>query len=110
MLAIVAGLFIGKPLGVVSACALAVRLRVAVKPDAYSWLQLFGAGALSGIGFTIGLFIAGQAFPAAADLAAAKLAVFLASVASAGAGVFVLWSTKSPAGDKQSSAKDHTPV
>ena len=48
MLAIVIGLFVGKPLGMVLASALAVRLGLAVKPDAYSWLQLAGAGALAG--------------------------------------------------------------
>jgi NhaA family Na+:H+ antiporter len=92
MLAIMAGLVIGKPLGLVSASALAVRLGLAVKPDAYSWRQLAGAGALAGIGFTMSLFIAGQAFPAVADFAAAKIAVFAASVLSAIIGVALLWS------------------
>jgi Na+:H+ antiporter, NhaA family len=91
MLAIMAGLVLGKPLGVFGACALAVRLKVAVKPEEYSWTQLAGAGALAGIGFTMSLFIAGQAFPVAADFAAAKIAVFAASVLSALIGVAVLW-------------------
>ncbi|HEX9772914.1 MAG TPA: Na+/H+ antiporter NhaA [Steroidobacteraceae bacterium] len=91
MLAIVAGLVLGKPLGFVGASALAVRFGLAAKPDAYSWRQLAGAGALAGIGFTMSLFIAGQAFPAANDFAAAKIAVFAASVLSALAGVAVLW-------------------
>ena len=80
MVAIVAGLAIGKPLGIFSAAAIAVRLGLAVKPAAYSWRQLAGAGALAGIGFTMSLFIAGQAFPAGADFAAAKVAVFAGSV------------------------------
>jgi NhaA family Na+:H+ antiporter len=67
-------------------------LGVAVKPDAYSWRQLAGAGALAGIGFTMSLFIAGQAFPGAADFAAAKIAVFAASIVSAVIGVALLWS------------------
>jgi NhaA family Na+:H+ antiporter len=91
MIAIVAGLMIGKPLGMVAASALAVRLGAAVKPDEYSWLQLCGAGALAGIGFTMSLFIASQAFPAAGDFAAAKIAVFAASVVSALIGVALLW-------------------
>ena len=91
MLAIVAGLTIGKPLGLVAASVLAVRLGLAVKPDAYSWHQLVGAGALAGIGFTMSLFIAGQAFPAASDFAAAKIAVFAASLLSAVIGVALLW-------------------
>jgi Na+:H+ antiporter, NhaA family len=92
MLAIIAGLAIGKPLGLISASVLAVQLGVAVKPDAYSWRQLAGAGALAGIGFTMSLFIAGQAFPGAADFAAAKIAVFAASIVSAVIGVALLWS------------------
>jgi NhaA family Na+:H+ antiporter len=91
LLAIVVGLVIGKPLGLISASALAVRLGIAVKPQEYSWLQLAGAGALAGIGFTMSLFIAGQAFPAEADFAAAKIAVFAASVLSAVIGVALLW-------------------
>ncbi|MGH6896604.1 MAG: Na+/H+ antiporter NhaA [Geminicoccaceae bacterium] len=91
MLAIITGLVIGKPVGLVSASVLAVRLGIAVKPEEYSWRQLAGAGALAGIGFTMSLFIAGQAFPAAADFAAAKIAVFAASVLSAAIGVALLW-------------------
>jgi NhaA family Na+:H+ antiporter len=92
MLAIVAGLTIGKPLGFILASALAVRLGLAQKPGAYSWRQLAGAGALAGIGFTMSLFIAGQAFPVAGDFAVAKIAVFVASVLSSVIGVAVLWS------------------
>ncbi|HEX2216214.1 MAG TPA: Na+/H+ antiporter NhaA, partial [Xanthobacteraceae bacterium] len=92
MLAIVLGLVVGKPLGLLSASALAVWLGLAVKPREYSWRQLAGAGALAGIGFTMSLFIAGQAFPAPADFAAAKIAVFSASVVSAIIGVALLWS------------------
>ena len=90
--AIIAGLAIGKPVGFVLASWLAVKAGVAQKPTAYSWRQLAGAGALAGIGFTMSLFIAGQAFPAALDFAAAKIAVFAASVISAIVGVAVLWS------------------
>jgi NhaA family Na+:H+ antiporter len=92
VLAIMAGLTIGKPLGFILACALAVRLGLAHKPGAYSWRQLAGAGALAGIGFTMSLFIAGQAFPVAGDFAVAKIAVFAASVLSSLIGVAVLWS------------------
>jgi NhaA family Na+:H+ antiporter len=79
MAAIVAGLAIGKPVGVFLAAASAVRAGIAVKPAEYTWRQLAGAGALAGIGFTMSLFIAGQAFPSATDFSAAKIAVFAAS-------------------------------
>lgn len=89
--AIGGGLVLGKPLGLVLGSALAVWLGVAVKPAEYSWRQLIGAGCLAGIGFTMSLFIAGQAFPVGGDFAAAKIAVFAASVLSALLGVAVLW-------------------
>jgi Na+:H+ antiporter, NhaA family len=104
MLAIVAGLVLGKPLGIVSVSALAVWLRIAVKPDAYSWRQLSGAGALAGIGFTMSLFIAGQAFPAEQDFAAAKIAVFGASVLSSVIGIALLWKARSADGERTASS------
>jgi NhaA family Na+:H+ antiporter len=91
VLAIIAGLTVGKPLGFVLASVLAVRLGLAHKPGEYSWRQLAGAGALAGIGFTMSLFIAGQAYPVAGDFAVAKIAVFAASVLSSVIGMAVLW-------------------
>jgi NhaA family Na+:H+ antiporter len=91
MAAVAAGLVIGKPLGLFAASLLAVKLGVAHKPDQYSWRQLAGAGALAGIGFTMSLFIAGEAFPVPDDFAAAKIAVFAASILSAVIGVALLW-------------------
>jgi NhaA family Na+:H+ antiporter len=108
MLAVICGLVIGKPLGFVVACDLAVRLGWAVKPNEYSWRQLAGAGALAGIGFTMSLFIASEAFPVEVDFAAAKIAVFAASVLSAACGVGVLWNAM--AGDRERGRSPHTPV
>jgi NhaA family Na+:H+ antiporter len=90
MLAIILGLVIGKPLGIFFGSWLAVRLRIAVKPDEYSWRQLLGAAALGGIGFTMSLFIAGEAFPEPADFAAAKIAIFIASLVAALVGTSIL--------------------
>jgi Na+:H+ antiporter, NhaA family len=91
MAAIIAGLVLGKPVGLVLASVLAVRLGIATKAEEYSWSQLVGAGGLAGIGFTMSLFIAGQAFPDASDFSAAKIAVFVASALSAIVGVAALW-------------------
>lgn len=96
VLAIMAGLMIGKPLGLVGASALAVWLGIAAKPADYSWRQMLGAGALAGIGFTMSLFIAGQAFANPSDFAAAKIAVFAASVLSSLVGVAILWNAQRP--------------
>jgi NhaA family Na+:H+ antiporter len=101
MAAIAAGLVVGKPLGLICASALAVKLGVAVKPAEYSWRQLSGAGALAGIGFTMSLFIAGQAMPGPADFAAAKIAIFAASILSALIGVALLWGARQPAANSE---------
>jgi NhaA family Na+:H+ antiporter len=91
MAAITLGLVVGKSIGIVAAAWLAVRSGIAVKPEAYSWRQLVGAGALGGIGFTMSLFIAGLAFPNAADYAAAKIAIFIASLIAAVLGTIILY-------------------
>lgn len=57
MAAIMTGLVVGKPLGLVAASLLAVRHRFADKPEEYSWIQVIGAGALAGIGFTMAVFM-----------------------------------------------------
>jgi NhaA family Na+:H+ antiporter len=91
MMGIILGLVVGKPIGMFTTSWLAAHLGIAVKPESYSWRQLFGAGALAGIGFTMSLFIAGQAFPHPEDYAAAKVAVFVASLVAGVAGVLILW-------------------
>jgi NhaA family Na+:H+ antiporter len=91
MLAITLGLVVGKSVGIVAAAWLAVRSGIAVKPDAYSWRQLVGAGALGGIGFTMSLFIAGQAFTDPAQYAAAKIAIFIASLMAGALGTAILY-------------------
>ena len=94
MAGIILGLVLGKPVGIFSAAWLAARFGMAVKPAAYSWRQLWGAGALAGIGFTMSLFIAGQAFSGASEYAAAKIAIFIASLLAGIAGVLILWPRK----------------
>jgi NhaA family Na+:H+ antiporter len=96
MLAIAVGLVVGKSVGIVTAAWLAVRTGIAVKPEVYSWRHLCGAGALGGIGFTMSLFIAGAAFPGSTAYAAAKIAIFLASLIAGTLG-FLILSAKSKA-------------
>ena len=68
-LAVGAGLFAGKQVGVLGAIALAERTGFASRPAETTWLQLWGLAALCGIGFTMSLFIAALAFPHAPALA-----------------------------------------
>jgi NhaA family Na+:H+ antiporter len=91
--AIVAAFVVGKPAGVFLGSVLAVVLRVAVRPDELSWRLLAAGSALTGIGFTMALFIAELAFePALLD--SVKIGVMAASVISAAAGFSALmWLT-----------------
>jgi NhaA family Na+:H+ antiporter len=76
---VVLGLVIGKPLGVLVACAVLLKLRVASLPAGLSWRHLGVLGAVAGIGFTMALFVAQLAFSDAALLAAAKLGILCAT-------------------------------
>ncbi|WP_437190696.1 Na+/H+ antiporter NhaA [Planctomicrobium sp. SH527] len=98
MAAIILGLVIGKPAGLVAAAWLAVKSGIAVKPNAYSWRQLCGAGALGGIGFTMSLFISDLAFTDAGNQAASKIAIFIASIIAGALGTIFLW--VKPEGDE----------
>jgi NhaA family Na+:H+ antiporter len=82
-LGILGGLVLGKPLGIVLACALAVAAGICRLPIDVRWPHLVGAGLLGGIGFTMSIFIANLAFPADAALVdQSKAAVLLASLAA----------------------------
>ncbi len=90
VLGVVAGLAIGKPLGVYGAVWLATRLNIADWPAGISPGALLGAGALAGIGFTMSLFIAGEAFTAESLITSAKVAVLGASLIAAIVGLLLL--------------------
>jgi Na+:H+ antiporter, NhaA family len=97
--AVVLGLVLGKPIGMLIFTTVAARLGIAFKPEEYSWRQLLGAGALAGIGFTMSLCIAHKAFIDASDFAAAKIGVFVSSLIARGVGSALLWFTEgSPSG------------
>ena len=90
-LAILAGLFVGKQLGIFGAVWLAVRAGLAPKPEATSWRQIYGASILCGIGFTMSLFIGALAFPGSdAQIDAAKVGTLAGSLLSAIVGFAVL--------------------
>jgi NhaA family Na+:H+ antiporter len=116
VMAIVVGLAVGKPVGIGLASWLTVRLGLGEKPDEYSWRQLVGAGALAGIGFTMSLFIASQAFPVEEDFAAAKIAVFAASILAGVIGVAILWKRRvetdeeAEARSERFPERDHSPA
>jgi NhaA family Na+:H+ antiporter len=77
---VVAGLVIGKPLGIFLFSYLAVKLGMASLPTNTSWGQLIGVGLLAGIGFTMALFICNLALGGSVKEDYAKLAILIASV------------------------------
>jgi len=87
ILGVTAALVIGKPVGVISASWLAVRLGWCRLPAGVSWSGVVLIGLLAGIGFTMSIFISNLAFADAELLGAAKLGVLAASLI---AGVFGL--------------------
>lgn len=94
-LGIVLGLTLGKPLGIVGLCWVAVQLGWAKLSAEISWTQLLGAGGLCGVGFTMSIFIATAAFEGG-QLEAVKLSILLASVLSATLGMTVLYRAEHP--------------
>ena len=95
-LGIIAGLAVGKPLGIVLACAAVIGLGVCRMPRTMSWRHLFGASLLGGIGFTMSIFIANLAFAGSDELVdSSKLAILLASsVAGLSGYAWLRWGTR----------------
>jgi NhaA family Na+:H+ antiporter len=90
-LAIMAGLFLGKQLGVFGAIWLAVRMKLAPMPPSARWSELYGASVLCGIGFTMSLFIGALAFQSSPQsIEQAKLGTLAGSLLSAIAGWIIL--------------------
>lgn len=94
-LGIMAGLFLGKQLGVFGFSWIAIKLGLAKIPDKSTWLQLYGVSILTGIGFTMSLFVDSLAFTDGNLYQQAdKLAVLIASFAAGIAGYLVLRTVK----------------
>jgi len=95
-LGIAAGLVLGKPLGIVLACAAGVRAGLCQLPHGVSWWHIAGAGLLGGIGFTMSIFISNLAFSTnPALIEASKLAVVCGSLVASALGL--AWLAATPA-------------
>ncbi len=87
---IMAGLLVGKPLGVTLLCLVAVAGGVCQLPPDLKWGHVIGAGILGGIGFTMSIFITNLAFAGNAEtINASKIAILLASLVAGTVGF--LW-------------------
>jgi NhaA family Na+:H+ antiporter len=89
-LGIIAGLVLGKPIGITLCSWLAVKLKLSALPTNTNWLQLIGAGMLGGIGFTMSIFITLLSLNNTLLHAEGKLSILIASVIAALGGYGVL--------------------
>ncbi|HWD29632.1 MAG TPA: Na+/H+ antiporter NhaA [Rhizomicrobium sp.] len=87
---VVLGLVIGKPLGICLAALLAVGIKIGKVPEDVPLRGFIGAACLCGIGDTVALLMADQAFPNGDDAAIAKIGVLIGSVAAAALGAAVI--------------------
>ncbi len=91
-LGVIAGLFIGKPVGITVFCWLALRLKLAKLPQGAAFKQIMAVGVLCGIGFTMSIFIATLAFGDVDThmVAWAKLGILTGSILAAVVGYCLL--------------------
>jgi NhaA family Na+:H+ antiporter len=89
-LGVALGLFFGNQIAIFLVTFVAVKCRLANLPDNLGWMQVYGAGCLAGIGFTMSLFIGTLAFDSAELINQVRLGVLMGSFASAILGYLVL--------------------
>jgi NhaA family Na+:H+ antiporter len=87
---IVAGLVLGKQIGITLFAWLFTRLRITTLPHGLGWRHIYGAAWLGGIGFTMSLFITSLAFTDPALVSSAKVGILTASTLSALGATLVL--------------------
>lgn len=90
-LGVASGLAVGKPLGILLACYIAVKLGIADLPSNTGYGHMVGLGLVAGIGFTVSLFITNLAFDSATLVDEAKLGILAASMLAGVAGFVYLW-------------------
>ena len=89
-LGIISGLLIGKPVGIWLFSRIAVGVKLAVLPPDLRWKNIFSAGLLAGIGFTMSIFITLLAFQNESMVIIAKIAIIIASLTAGIFGSFFL--------------------
>lgn len=92
-LGIIAGLVIGKQIGIFGTVWLAVKSGLCPKPENTNWCQIYAMSVLCGIGFTMSLFIGGLSFSGDYLQAEVRLGVIAGSLISAVAGYMLLKTT-----------------
>jgi len=90
VLGVVVGLVLGKTIGIFTASALAVKLRVSQLPPGTSWSHVFGLAVCGGIGFTVALFVASLSFVDPTLTDSAKIGILAGSLIAGIAGFTIL--------------------
>ncbi|WP_076421030.1 Na+/H+ antiporter NhaA [Colwellia sp. UCD-KL20] len=94
-LGIIAGLILGKQIGIFGFCFIAIKLGLAKLPENVNWKLLYGVSLLCGVGFTMSLFIGSLAFEQSADspLFQDRLGIVIGSLISGIVGYIVIKTT-----------------
>lgn len=91
---IIAGLIVGKSLGILTTCFISTKLKISTLPEGANWSHIVGVGLLAGIGFTMSIFISILSFDNELMIEEAKFAVLIGSLLSGLMG-YILLSTAS---------------
>jgi NhaA family Na+:H+ antiporter len=89
-LGVFAGLFLGKPLGILAASFIAIKTGLSQLSEDLSWRHITGAGFLGGIGFTMSIFITLLAFSDPEVIQNTKIIILLTSLLAGFAGFLIL--------------------
>jgi NhaA family Na+:H+ antiporter len=90
VLGVVMGLVLGKPLGIALASFFAIQARIGIAPDDVTLRQFIGAACLCGVGDTLALLLADQAFPEGPEAGVAKIGILTGSLLAAALGALIL--------------------
>lgn len=91
-LGVIAGLVVGKPVGISAAVWLAVRFRVGLLPPGATLRHVVGLACVAGVGFTVAILVASLAFEDPVLRDRAVIGVLVGSLAAALGGIALLWS------------------
>lgn len=109
-LGVIAGLFIGKQIGITGFTWLFVKMGIAKLPKGMNIAQVWGVSMLAGIGFTMSIFIATLGYIENPEhLTSAKLGILIGSIASAFAGLGVLYMMRGEKIDREKEAEEENP-
>jgi NhaA family Na+:H+ antiporter len=101
---VILGLVFGKPIGILLASLFAVTIRVGRMPDDVSLREFIGAACLCGVGDTVSLLMADQAFPQGSFATTAKIGVLVGSIVAAALGAAVIAFSRLPAARTEEAA------